>query len=234
VLEKMIAITSDTDWAPVEVIEFMTSLLDSYGMTATFFCTDERGKAIRHHELAIHPFFKSVRAEKATLYRLLRAYPNAKGLRGHCGYFHTRLTDVCKELGLKYDSSYLIPGQMTEPFMLFNDVLEIPACFQDNHWFTRKTPFSPFLTRVVSGSGIPAVFNFHPIHVYLNTDCPQTYLKAKPYYQNATALLKFRRPLGTMGTRDLLIELLDLIRKKDLTTCTMRQINARFRIVKGK
>jgi hypothetical protein len=226
----VIAITSDTDWAPAEIIQYMLSILDDRGIRATFFCTDKCAKSVigtgSSHELAIHPFFKSLKTDRTTLARLLRMYPNAKGTRSHSSYFHTRLTDIYEKHGIEYDSNWFVP-QIVKPFMLFNGILEIPMNFMDNLAFGSRSGFTP-RPRIIKDTPQPLVFNFHPIHVFLNTESHVRYLKAKPYYHNPAKLWKLRNR-HTTGTYDYLLEILELIRKKDLVTCTMSEISSRFR-----
>ena len=226
----MIAITSDTNWAPAEVIQYMLSALNDHGIQATFFCTDRLAESAigvgSGHELAIHPFFKSLKTEKTELTRLIRMYPNAKGTRSHSCYFHTRLTDIYKELGIEYDSNLFVP-QIVKPFMLFNGILEIPIYFMDNLAFSSETGLR-YPPRIVENTSLPLVFSFHPVHVYLNTESPTRYLKAKPHYHNSSKLWEFRNR-NTPGTHDYLLKILELIRKRDLTTCTMSEINTCFR-----
>ena len=226
----MIAITSDTDWAPVEVIEYMLSILDERGIRATFFCTDRKAKstiaAHSGHELAIHPNFRSGKDERNTLSKLLRVCPNAKGVRSHCSYFHTKLTEIYEKLGIEYDSNWFVP-QGVRPFMLFNGILEIPMCFMDNLAFDSKHGFSSPL--MLEPSALPSVFNFHPVHVFLNTESPERYLKAKPHYRDSSRLRKFRNKGPATGACDYLLQLLELIRKQDLEICTMHEINVHFR-----
>lgn len=37
----------------------------------------------------------------------------------------------------------------------------------------------------------PRILNFHPVHLFLNTDYIATYEKAKPYYRNDARLMEF-------------------------------------------
>lgn len=53
----------------------------------------------------------------------------------------------------------------------------------------------------------PRVFNFHPIHLYLNTDCVQTYERARPYFKDISKLSAMRNT-SKYGIRDFFIELL--------------------------
>ena len=64
--ERLIAISSDIDWAGDEVLSYMLAILDDYNIKATLFCTHDVSsiKGIEKHELAIHPNFISGRAER--------------------------------------------------------------------------------------------------------------------------------------------------------------------------
>jgi hypothetical protein len=63
------------------------------------------------------------------------------------------------------------------------------------------------------------VLDFHPIHIFLNTDCEQTYQTAKPFYHNTSELAKYKNTTKK-GARDMLIKLLKMVQatqKKSLT-----------------
>jgi acetyltransferase-like isoleucine patch superfamily enzyme len=220
----LIIVTADTEWAPAEIVAYMREILDEYGIRATFFCTNERDRAINNHELAIHPNFSSRETEEDTVRQLLRLFPDAKGARAHCSYLHTRLTELYSRCGIRYDSSYVLPQKIT-PFPLFG-VLEIPMYWMDNYAFTcdRRT-FSPSYLKesAVSETGDVLVFNFHPVHVYLNTDSLERYEQAKQYYSNPEMLWKLRNR-QRLGTHDCLIALLESLRKEDQRAHTMDEV----------
>ena len=52
------------------------------------------------------------------------------------------------------------------------------------------------------------VFDFHPIHVFLNTESLNRYERARPFFQNPKELIKHR--YEGYGTRNRFIELLEL------------------------
>lgn len=54
------------------------------------------------------------------------------------------------------------------------------------------------------------VINFHPIHVFLNTESMDRYESVRHIHQNAQELLKYR--YEGYGTRNLLIDLLSMNR----------------------
>ena len=73
------------------------------------------------------------------------------------------------------------------------------ACMTD-----LNTPIS----KLVHRAGL-RVFNFHPIHVFLDTEELRRYEQARPNYQNLLELIKLRNQDGN-GTRDRLKRLLGL------------------------
>ena len=85
----------------------------------------------------------------------------------------------------------------TPPAMIFDDVWLI---LNDNH-----TPNQILKENIVN------VFNFHPIHIYLNCPSIEFYNDNRPYFKNERAL-KTRRN-KSFGVRNILISLLDKISK---------------------
>jgi hypothetical protein len=63
--------------------------------------------------------------------------------------------------------------------------------------------------------------NVHPIHVYLNTTTMEDYEAARPYFRNLPALNRCRRLIGSGGTRDRLIALLERIRTAGIASVRM-------------
>ena len=67
------------------------------------------------------------------------------------------------------------------------------------------------------------ILDFHPIHVFLNTDSQLTYDRARPYYQNVEKLLEFKNN-KEFGVRDFLIKTLREIKKRELNTYKMIEL----------
>lgn len=63
------------------------------------------------------------------------------------------------------------------------------------------------MSRLVALEGVK-VFDFHPIHIFLNTESLDRYERTRPYHQNPSELIKHR--YKGYGTRNRLIELLEL------------------------
>lgn len=223
----MIALTFDTDWAVGPILAYTNAILKESRARATVFCTDSKPKdefSEKWHELAIHPFFTEKDGEYSKLHNLLQMYPQAKGIRAHCSYVSTKVNELCAQLGLLYDSSYIIPRPL-DPFPLFG-LTEIPVRWADNYVFTyNRALFSREEIAKIALEDRLSVFLFHPIHVYLNTDTYARYEQAKPHYHDPKMLEKFRNR-SAFGTEDCLRYLLELISKKSIPMCQMREAAA--------
>lgn len=224
---RLVAITSDIDWAGDEVISYMLAILDDYGIRATFFCTHDVSsiKGIERHELAIHPNFTAGRAEVEVIRELKTLFPEAKGIRSHGLYLHGYLFNIYREFGLEYDSNYLIPNQMVHPFYISENVLEIPMFFEDDLYVSTSSDFT-IASLNMQSEGL-TVFNFHPIHIFLNTRRLSDYDHAKKYFRQPHRMLKYRNK--GKGMHDLFIELLEYIKSHHLRTCTLSEINSCWR-----
>ncbi len=216
------AITSDIDWAEDEVITYMLDILDEYDCKATLFCTHDISsiKGIDKHELAIHPNFTSGRPEVEVLRELKTLFPKAKGTRSHCLYLHSKLFDIYRELDLVYDSNYLVSNQIVHPFYLSDNILEIPMFFEDDSYLSKSSDFT--LASLDMQSDGLRVFNFHPIHIFLNTRQLSDYEDAKKYSCEPNKIAGYRNK--GEGICDLFIQLLKYIKSHDLETRTLGEI----------
>lgn len=167
----MISITADLDWAPNYVIDNMIEILDKYSINATFFCTHKVD--IKKHELGIHPNFLPNSTQGKTplviLTNLKKIFPRAKGVRAHNLLNYSSLYSLYKKVGIEYDSSIIIPLRETQPYMKYPGILEIPMSFEDDLYFSNnKKTFRIKELRITKNKDF--VFNFHPIHIFLNTN----------------------------------------------------------------
>ena len=217
-------ITSDMDWASTEIIDELLEIFDRYSIRATFFCTHK--VSFHKHELALHPYFQASKDEMETLQSLHDMFPKAKGVRAHTLYLHSRLFKIYKKLGIQYDSNYLLPDQQVQPFFISKGILEIPMFFEDDYYLTFSDKDFSVKDLNLNISGLK-VFNFHPIHVYLNTESMSRYKRAKKFYSQPSNLRRYRN--NGKGIKTLLVDLLDHLKKKEIETFTLIEINDRWR-----
>ncbi len=222
-----VAISIDVDWAHDEVIEYLCAIFDQYRIRATFFCTHKITlQCVRKHELAIHPNFTRDKTEYQTLKELIELYPEAKGIRNHTLYLHGGLFDLYRQFGVEYDSNYFLPDQNIAPFLIVENVVELPMFFTDDALHLINHDSYNVAERITKEKGLK-IFTFHPIHVFLNTKDGSEYRKAKPYLRNPEELKKFRN--RDKGTKDLLIDLLEYVKKNNIECCTLKEVSDAFK-----
>lgn len=212
--------TSDVDWAPEEVIEDTISLFAEHNAKITFFSTHRSEQLLRADrnfvEIGIHPNFNKLlfnndlQKPDEIVRELLQIYPEAVGVRSHSLSQSSGLVNLFKASGLKYESNTLLPYfSSIVPYKCWTGLTRIPYNWEDDVHFTYGYDFS---SDNLADDCDYKIYDFHPIHIYLNTDIEQTYLIAKPFI-NDIKILKTYINKSKFGTRDLLIQLLTNINK---------------------
>jgi hypothetical protein len=182
----MICLTFDTDWMQPDDLQ---RFLDEYPFagSGTFFLHRPYTlDGLRGHELCPHPFPVAPDQWKTSIGRLLdelRIAPT--GVRTHSAIHSHVLEMVLYELGFRYTSntSRLFLND-TAPVRLAWGCWEMPIYYMDNldlttakYWpGVSHQPLAPgLLAQAVAGQGL-YVFDFHPLHVCLNTPSLEYYL----------------------------------------------------------
>lgn len=213
--KSTIYLTFDLDWCHEEVLADTIDILKEYGTKATLFVTSKLGclnflQRENNFELGIHPnfnlFFKNHKicegAEKI-IDNLLEIVVDPKSVRCHSLVQGGPLTDLFIKKGLTHESNIKIPLYLSKSILPFRHHSGMIMCpFQWGDYSDRDTSFIDL--------HVPSYFmvNFHPIHIYLNTESLDRYERARPYFLNPKELLKHR--YTGYGTRNRLVELLEL------------------------
>jgi len=207
--------TSDIDWAPEEVILDMLTLYEKYKVKCTLFVTHE-SEVIKNcnrnlFEIAIHPNFNDIlfngvnENPEDRIKKLMNFYPEAIGLRSHSMTQSTPLLNLFKKCGMKYESNQFLPyWDNIKPFELWNGLMRMPYNWEDDIHFSYGRNFKQDGLAIQNNLN---VYDFHPIHVYLNTEKEETYTNAKVDYHNFE-MLSTHQNKSIEGARDLLISLL--------------------------
>lgn len=212
----------DIDWAPDEVILDCFELVRKYSVPSTWFVTNEskifdelyNSKLV---EFGIHPNFNDLlngksefKDSREVLQRVLSIIPTARSVRSHSLTQNERLIDQFSESGLTHVSNCFIPygsGIDVKPYYVWDQIVIVPHSWQDNVSLKMGVDF-PQERDLLSGFH---VFNFHPIHVFLNTESIDRYESTRHLHQKPKELIKHRHE--GYGTRNRLIELLELSRQ---------------------
>lgn len=172
-MKSKVIITMDTDWAPDFVVQSVLQALALKRLNATVFCTDSMNiDFFENIEYGIHPNFMGDstqgHSEDEILQHLLNLYPEAKGIRTHRLYYHSGLNTKFLDHGLKYDSSIFLPFH---PHIqsVKTGIIRFPYFWSDNIHICENMRFDILKIPNFDSPGLK-IFDFHPIHIYLNTN----------------------------------------------------------------
>lgn len=203
-------LTFDIDWAHDAIIQDCYDLISKYQVNSTWFCTHKCAFNTLNDqrlELGIHPNFNGLFDHSSKLNandiieNCLSFVPEAKVVRSHSLVQSERLVDRFAAFGLTHVSNFYLPFE-AHPFELWSDITIVPHIFQDNVSIKLSQSFD----NLIQTPGFK-VFNFHPIHVFLNTECLPRYENTREIHHIPGELVKHR--FSGYGTRTKLIQLLE-------------------------
>jgi methionyl-tRNA formyltransferase len=226
-----LALSFDTDWCPEEILEDTLNLLKQYDVKATFFMTGKYNSLdLSNHELAIHPNIKSLDSAEQEIQKLKDLFPKSKGIRNHGLLNGSRLLSLYEKYHLSYSSNYILFDQSNvKKTKLMKNITEIPIYFEDDIHAEMNSSdesdeenlWSLKYLKNLNSKGIK-LFNFHPIHVFLNTPSIEFYEKSKKYYHNFEKLSSLKNT-SVKGARDILIELLEYAKSNNISFHMLNQ-----------
>ena len=181
----MISLSFDTDHMnEARMEEFLAEVKWPGG--GTFFCTHPYRCLNRDRfELAPHPFLTGDRDWLAELKTKREEFPKAVGWRAHSCVFSHTLAEWISCNGYVYASTHDCFGlQGIRPNQHLWGIWHVPIYYMDNLDFSRTRfspsskvqPFARSLIETACSSDGFYVFDFHPIHLVLNTPNPEWYM----------------------------------------------------------
>lgn len=191
----------DVDWAADEMVDLCLDLVSQAGISATFFVTHSspvlsRLKEAENIELGIHPNFDPLFLQEEgaldadeVVGNLKSIVPQASVVRSHSMTHSGRILQLFQKHGFKHTSHFFLNRQKgIQPLRHINGLVECPVYFADDGWLYQldeNTADSKELEATLSlDSDSLRVFNFHPIHIALNTPGFGYYSKAKEEMKN--------------------------------------------------
>lgn len=235
-LDTYLFLTFDIDWANDDVIDFTLDIINEYQLPATFFATHQSGSIQKIaqnpiHEIGIHPNFIPLLNQNGALPftqvidQHLEWFPNAVSSRSHGLVTSSGITKHLAECQLRYDSNqFLFPENAPlVPYRHYSGLIEVPYFYEDDIYAAQKAP------RLSAAGHLdlpgPKVFDFHPIHVFLNTETLERYEVARPDFKNISKL-KAHVNTETAGTRDFLRELIENALRRNMTFACIRDLQS--------
>jgi hypothetical protein len=219
-------LTIDIDWAHDEVLADTIDLLDRSNIHATWFVTHdtpllERLRANPQYELGIHPNFNWLLSGDPrnganageVIEGLMQTVPEARCVRSHSMAQSTGLLQAFADAGLTHDANHFVPASSNvelKPWVLWNGMVRAPYCWEDDVFCTYRARgiAEPDVSETTQRSGL-RVFDFHPIHIFLNTESMDRYDQTRSLHQYPEALIKNRYP--GCGARSRLLTLMEIM-----------------------
>ena len=214
-------VTMDMDWANDGVLQDTVSLAEKLEIPVTMFVTHDTPMLaeLRAHplfDLGIHPNFLpqlNGQTEKTylnTLEEMHALVPEARLIRCHALVDATPVLVSARQLGFEADLNLFIPlssGISLKPYTHFSGIRRLPFFYEDDAWALEQDHPTP--EQHVAADGLK-IFNFHPIHLYLNTETMDRYGRAKAFYHDFDRLAPFINRGEGFGARDFLLRIAEL------------------------
>lgn len=223
--EDKIFLTFDIDWVPDKVLEYTIDIVEKADAYATWFVTHDTPMLHRlrenpKFELGIHPNFNFLLQGdkrkgtnfKEVLDRMMDIVPEAKSVRSHSLTQNSYILQSFSDRELTHDCNPYIPhsvGIALKPWRLWSGIIQCPHFWEDDIECMNNNHDNEILY-VLQGGGIK-IFNFHPMHIYLNTEHISRYEQIRNIYGDADALKGFQ--YDGFGTMTKFLTLLKLLEK---------------------
>lgn len=219
-----IFLTFDMDWADDGVLTHFLNLMNDKDLTGTLNVTHKtnvfQGGGQRL-ELGIHPNYNSLLMGNNTdenymhvLKSMKEIVPDAITMRSHALSSSSIIVSKYSGFGIQYDLNTLIPayaGLCIKPYKApaNANVVVLPFIFEDDIYLSQDVRQAPrfFLSDEFEA---PRIFNFHPIHLFLNTDQLSTYENARPYFSDYE-MLETCINRQNYGIKDFFLELVSIL-----------------------
>lgn len=214
-----IFLTFDIDWAHDEIINDTIDIVEKVGVSATWFITHNtpvlsRLRANPKFELGIHPNFNSLlegdlsngNSIRSIIENLLGIVPEAKSLRSHSLVTNTKLLQMMPEYRLTHESNLYIDRHSLNnitPLRIWNNIIRVPHSFEDDLFLLTQNSFqlsfTSYMTNYINEDQYIRILDFHPIHIFLNTENIIRYESTRNIHHNPQELIKYR--FSGEGTR---------------------------------
>lgn len=227
-MSDIIYITFDIEWAPDFVLEHCIELCDKHDVRATYFATHatkllDEISANKDYELGVHPNFNKLldrtdnqQGVEAILQELKDIAPNSTSIRSHSTLQSARLLDIFFASGFTHDVNTWIPHWSDielKPWIDWSGLVMVPFYWADDIYCMNGG--SRNVRELLDRPGLK-IFNYHPIHLYLNTDSYEIYESSKAYHNVPEALKGYRNKSNNNGVRDFFEKLIIEAKRENL------------------
>jgi hypothetical protein len=228
-----LCLTLDLDWAIDEVVRDAFELVSSYGVKATWFVTHQTPmieEIGQQSEIGLHPNFNPLLEGaggdmRTVLSKTRQLAPEARVIRSHSLVRSSRLASLFAAEGFTHESNTLTPisaGPCLVPWRDFSGLIQVPIRWEDDVRLVDDTLGEP--AELIGRTPVLTV-DFHPIHIFLNSRTNDDYEATRPHFRDFARLRTMQRAVGSGGTRDRLMALLDQVKRKSVRSVHMSELS---------
>ena len=223
----MICLSFDTDHIDDSRMREFVDTVPVPG-AGTFFCTQRYEALSAPHELCPHPYLPEGAEWDSELAAMRAEFPEARGWRAHsCVYSHMIAQRIAAD-GYVYASAFDQFGRVgIEPSREAWGVWHLPIYYMDNLDFSHERfwpggthrPFErALIDAALTHDGIH-VFDFHPVHLLLNSNSAGAYLERRDAFVAGEPLDDLR--CTGYGTRNFYDDLCAAMREAGVDSTSM-------------
>lgn len=210
---KKAYITMDTDWASDEVLAFALDWFETEAIPVTVFVTNDTPLLARMRSnplfrLGIHPnFYPLLNAKpdrgdyRETIAALKKLVPEAVVARSHGLVDAGLILSEFQAQGIQGDLNLFLPfssGISPKPFRHYTGLTRLPYFYEDDAYCFEAVKASPEDHLHLDPAGLK-IFNFHPIHLFLNTESMARYNSARDVLGDVAKLSERVNPSADEG-----------------------------------
>lgn len=171
--EQTIIFSLDLDWVDDATIDWTMGLFEKNGIPLTVFATHKTSILEKYSfdfEVGIHPNFLPIplNEHNSAIRKMMSIFPEAKSVRSHGLCEYSNLFNHYKDNGLKYDSSQLLYlCANIQAYQHPSGIIRLPIYWEDDDYLSCSPNWSLFDLKLEQ-PGLKC-FDFHPVHLRLNT-----------------------------------------------------------------
>ena len=226
-------LTIDTDWVCDSVLKDVIENVLQENLKITIFATNDSKylksiiyKYPENVEVGLHPNYMKFMENglfnwKDELIKLKNIYPKAVGVRSHGHWVSSQLIDHYIDMGIKYESGIYIDNLPLNSILPYNEkFFRVSHFFQDDAHMLRNRPMS-LESLNIHLPGIK-VFDFHPIHIFLNSPDMSFYKRNKIHYHEYKILKT--KVCKLPGINNLFRDLIEFLKNHKENVYLMREL----------
>lgn len=208
-----IVLSLDIDWIPDHILQPILAVFVAKKIPVTIFATHHTPvleNLPNNFEIGIHPNFFRHDNHLSHIKEMCALFPNAAGVRSHGLFEYSNLLPLYKDCGLIWDSTqllYMCPN--IRPYTHPSGMIRLPIFWEDDDYYSNSPDWN-IEALELHKPGIKC-FDFHPIHLYLNTVTGAEYARAKAANFSRESIDGCRNSSGEKGIYNFFLKLYDFV-----------------------